>query len=193
MARRLWTLMLLTLVLLALLPGSAETYGKSTEDLVGVFNIEKTIKLGSSSSCFTATAGVGEDPLDASLLQSALGRSPMGDDQPPGLAALNIAVDAPNNSVILLLHILDDQSGMKAGRANFSGPADAVRQALIQPQDLANGTPRDGLYLVRMRIPAEAGEWILEDLTLEDAAGNRNGLKNAELLSRGMPTGFLVP
>jgi len=184
--------MQITLILMAILPASPETYGKSTEDLVGVFSIEKTIKLGSSSSCFTAAGKEGQDPLDASLLQSAPRRSPMGDDQPPGLAALNIAVDPPNALVFLGLHILDDQSGMKEGRANFSGPAGAVRQALILPQNLTNGTPRNGLYVVRMSMP-DSGDWVLEDLTLEDAAGNQKVLKSAELLNLSMPPGFHVP
>jgi hypothetical protein len=184
-------LILLALILLALFPGSAQTYGKSTEDLVGVFNIEKTIRLGSSSTCFTATGAEGQDPLDASMLQNVGGR--MGDEQPPSLAGLSFADDVPNASVILDLHVLDEQSGMKEGRANFSGPAGAeMREVLILPQNLTNGTPRDGLYVVRMKIPAEAGEWVLEELTLMDAAGNQKTLKRADLLNMGMPSGFLV-
>jgi hypothetical protein len=191
MARKLCALALLALLLLSLLPGGAQSYGKSTEDLVGVFNIEKTIKLGSSSSCFTATGAEGQDPLYASQLQNAGGR--MGDDQPPGLAGLSIAPFVPNSSVILALHIIDDQSGMQEGWANFSGPARAVMKKVpILPQDLTNGTPRDGVYVVRMRMPAQAGEWVLEDLTLEDAAGNRKALARADLLNRGMPSEFMV-
>jgi len=191
MARNLCALALLALILLALFPGGAQTYGKSTEDLVGVFNIEKTIKLGSSSTCFTASGEGAQDPLDASLLQYV--RNPMGDDQPPSLAGLSLAADVSNASVILAMHVLDDQSGMEEGRANFSGPAGAdMREVLILPQNLTNGTPRDGLYVIRMRIPAEVGEWVLEDLTLADAAGNTLALKRADLLNLGMPSGFTV-
>lgn len=186
-----YALMLLALILLALSHCLAQTYGKSTEDLVGVFTIEKTIRLGSSSNCFTATGAEGHDPLDASLSQTA--RGSMDDDQPPNLAGLSLASDAPNASVILTLHVLDDQSGMKESRANFSGPAGAaMKEVRILPQNLTNGTPRDGLYVVRMRIPGVAGEWVLEDLTLADAAGNRKALKRADLLNLGMPSGFQV-
>jgi hypothetical protein len=193
MARKLCAIALLVLLLLPQLPGCAQSYGKSTEDLVGVFSIEKTIKLGSGSSC-PAAGAEGQDPLDASALQSGLGRNPMGDDQPPSLAGLSIALDLPNSTLILSLHLLDDQSGIQEGWANFSCPAGgSMDNVLILPQDLASGNPRDGLYMVRMRMPAQAGEWVLEDLTLMDSAGNGKALKNADLQSRGMPTGFTVP
>jgi hypothetical protein len=194
MARNLCALSLLALILLAFSPpGLAQTYGKSTEDLVGVFNIEKTIKLGSSSNCFSAAGAEEQDPLDASRLQYNPGGNPMADAQPPSLAGLSIASDPPNASVILALHVLDDQSGMKEGRANFSAPSGAaMMEVRILPINLTNGTPRDGLYVVEMGVPGVAGEWVLEDLTLADAAGNKLPLRRADLLSMGMPTGFLV-
>jgi hypothetical protein len=191
MARNLYALSLLALILLAFSPGLAQTYGKSTEDLVGVFSIEKTIRLGSSSNCFTASEAGEQDPLDASGLQDV--RNPMGDAQPPSLAGLSIAPDPPNASVILSVHVLDDQSGMKDGRATFNGPSGAaMKDVRILPQNLTNGTPRDGLYVVKMGIPGVAGEWVLEGLALADAAGNTLALKRADLLRRGMPSGFLV-
>ena len=46
----------LILVFLLLLAGPypASGYGKSVEDLVGVFSISKEIKIGSSSQCFSS-------------------------------------------------------------------------------------------------------------------------------------------
>ncbi|MFZ3148435.1 MAG: hypothetical protein WA137_05280, partial [Methanothrix sp.] len=47
------------LLLAAASPASA--YGKSVEDLVGSFSIEKTVKIGSSSECFSSAGAA--DPL----------------------------------------------------------------------------------------------------------------------------------
>jgi hypothetical protein len=95
--------------------------------------------------------------------------------------------------VILALHVLDDQSGMKEGRANFSAPSGAaMMEVRILPINLTNGTPRDGLYIVKMEMPGVAGEWILEDLMLADATGNQIVLERADLLRMGLPSGFLV-
>ncbi len=49
------------MMLLILVAGNASAYGRSTEDLVGAFSIEKTIRLGSSSECFSS-GGRGRDP-----------------------------------------------------------------------------------------------------------------------------------
>jgi FixJ family two-component response regulator len=95
--------------------------------------------------------------------------------------------------LILSVHVLDDQSGMKDGHANLSGPAGAsMKDVRILPQNLTNGTPRDGLYIVKMEMPGVAGEWILEDLMLADATGNQIVLERADLLRMGLPSGFLV-
>ncbi len=71
----------LALLLLLAAASPAFAYGKSVEDLVGSFSIEKTIKIGSSSECFSSAGAA--DPLTPP--QSG-GAGPLADDQPPGLA-----------------------------------------------------------------------------------------------------------
>ena len=82
--------------------------GRSVEDLVGVFSIQKTIKLGSSSECFA-----GSQSSANSLSSQDKG---LADNQPPGLAGLSIEPKAINasssHSINLTAHITDDQSGL---------------------------------------------------------------------------------
>ncbi len=85
--------------------------GRSVEDLVGVFSIQKTIKLGSNSECFA-----GSQSSSDSLSPQNNGLS---DNQPPGLAGLSIepkAIKASSSqSINLTAHIVDDQSGLAEG------------------------------------------------------------------------------
>jgi len=67
------------LLLAAAVPASA--YGRSVEDLVGSFSIEKAIKIGSSSECFSDSEA--NDPLTP---PQSPGAGPLADDQPPSLA-----------------------------------------------------------------------------------------------------------
>jgi len=76
------TLKILILVFLLLLAGPypASGYGKSVEDLVGVFSISKEIKIGSSSQCFSSEES--SDPLAPPGNGPA---GPLSDDQAPGI------------------------------------------------------------------------------------------------------------
>jgi len=69
----------IALLILLAAASPACAYGSSVEDLVGSFSIGKSIKIGSSSECFSTRQGA--DPLTPP--QS--GRA-MADSQPPSLA-----------------------------------------------------------------------------------------------------------
>jgi hypothetical protein len=71
--------------------------GRSVEDIVGVFSIQKTIQLGGSGECFGGTKDT-SDPL------SSLNKG-LVEDQPPDLAAFNLepkVVKASSSQIINL-------------------------------------------------------------------------------------------
>ena len=182
----------LAFLLLLAAASPAFAYGKSVEDLVGSFSIEKTIKIGSSSECFSSAGAA--DPLTSP--QSG-GAGPLTDDQPPGLAGfaflpqqISAATPEPIN---LTAHLIDDQ-GVWAAEAAFSGPLGEEAVALFSSQNLTSGNAKDGYYGAQMLLPPsnETGEWHLQNLTLVDREGNRRVLVEEDLQGQGLPTVITV-
>jgi hypothetical protein len=185
---------ILALAILLLLAAASPVfaYGKSVEDLVGSFSIEKTIKIGSSSECFSSAGAA--DPLTPP--QSG-GASALADDQPPGLVGfaflpqqISAATPEPIN---LTAHLIDDQ-GVWAAEAAFSGPLGEEATALFSSQNLTSGNAKDGYYGAQMLLPPsnETGEWHLQNLTLVDREGNRRVLVEEDLQGLGLPTVITV-
>lgn len=181
---------LLLLLLAAASPAFA--YGKSVEDLVGSFSIEKTVKIGSSSECFSSEGAA--DPL-APPQSTAVG--PLADDQPPGLAGFTlepqeISAALPQN-INLTAHLIDDQ-GVWAAKAAFSGPSGEEAAAFFSSQNLSSGNGKDGYYDAQMSLPPsnETGVWHLQNLTLVDREGNRRVLAEENLRGLGLPTVITV-
>jgi hypothetical protein len=183
---------ILALLLLLALASLASGYGKSVEDLVGSFSIEKTVKIGSSSECFSSAGAV--DPL-APPQSTAVG--PLADDQPPGLAGFTLEPQeisaALPLTVNLTAHLIDDQ-GVWAAKAAFSGPSGEEAAALFSSQNLTSGNSKDGYYDAQMSLPPgnETGEWHLQNLTLVDREGNRRVLAEEDLQGFGLPTVITV-
>ena len=182
----------LALLLLLAAASPAFAYGKSVEDLVGSFSIEKTIKIGSSSECFSSAGAA--DPLTPP--QSG-GAGPLADDQPPGLAGFaflpqQISAASPQ-PINLTAHLIDDQ-GVWAAEAAFSGPMGEEAAALFSSQNLTSGNAKDGYYGAQMLLPPsnETGEWHLQNLTLVDREGNRRVLVEEDLQGLGLPTVIMV-
>jgi hypothetical protein len=177
----------LVLLLLAF-AAPASAYGKSVEDLVGSFSIEKTIQIGSSSESFSSSAAT--DPL-APPQSSSMG--PLADDQPPGLAGFTFQPQqfsaAWPQIVNLTAHLIDDQA-VWAAEAIFSGPQGEEATALFTAQNRISGTAKDGYYNATMILPPsnETGEWHLQNLTLVDREGNRRVLLEEDLQGLGLPT-----
>ncbi len=189
--------------------GSAYASGSSVEDLVGAFSVEKTIKLGSSSSCFSSPCQV--DPLDPQGLSNGLsdGSSnglskgqlkvdPMADNQAPSLAGFSLepeVVSSRSSSLNLTAHVIDDQSGLVTSEAYFSSPSGAeMAEAQFLPENRVSGGPKDGIYSARVALPksCEKGAWMLENLTMIDGQGNRRILQRNDLAAMGMPVEFMV-
>jgi hypothetical protein len=175
--------------------GIAYAYGSSTEDLVGIFSMEKTIKLGSSSDCFGA-AGWEKDPLSPVVSRSA---SSMADDQPPSLAGFGIEpeeIPATRPCAINFTeHVIDDQSGFFASAARFSSPTGSEKaQVLFTSANLSSGNSRDGIYTASLHLPdgTEKGLWQLENLTLVDKEGNRRIMQREDVLGLGLLTEFRI-
>ena len=182
----------LAILLLLAAASPAFAYGKSVEDLVGSFSIEKTIKIGSSSECFSSAGAA--DPLTPPQSGSA---SALADDQPPGLAGFaflpqQISAASPQ-PINLTAHLIDDQ-GVWAAEAAFSGPTGEEAAALFSSQNLTSGTAKDGYYGAQMLLPPsnETGEWHLQNLTLVDREGNRRVLAQQDLQDLGLPTVIMV-
>jgi hypothetical protein len=180
--------LILALLLLLVLAAPASAYGKSVEDLVGSFSIEKTVKIGSSSECFSSDGAA--DPL-APPQSTAMG--PLADDQPPNVAGFTfqpqeLSASLPQ-TVNLTAHLIDDQS-IWAAKAVFSGPRGEKATALFTSQNLTSGNARDGYYDAQMILPPsnETGEWHLQNLTLVDREGNRRVLAEEDLQGLGLPT-----
>ncbi len=176
------------LLLLLALAAPASAYGTSVEDLVGSFSIEKTVKIGSSSECFSSAGAA--DPL-APPQSTAV--APLADDQPPGLAGFALEPQqlfAASPLIInLTAHLIDDQ-GVFAAEAVFSGPRGEEAAALFSAQNLTTGTAKDGYYNATMILPPsnETGRWHLKNLTVVDREGNRRVLMQEDLQELGLPT-----
>ena len=171
--------------------GAATEYGRSTEDLIGVFSIEKTIQIGGSSQDFLAS-GDSLDPLSPPRSLSG----PMADDQAPSLAGFAIEPQSiPVNSsqpVNITLHAIDDQ-GFYGAEARFNGPEGVEAVALLPAANITAGSAKDGWYNASIILPAnQTGEWRLESLTIVDQQGNRRVLAGRELEERGFPVGISV-
>ncbi len=167
-------------------------YGRSVEDLVGVFSIQKTIKLGSSGECFGGTKDTSASPQ-------------MVDDQPPGLAAFNLepkVVKASSSQIInLTAHIIDDLGGLASGgkqnlsTAWFVSPSGRqTASATIDPRNLSAGSRLDGFYYGKIVLPknSEIGTWRLDNLTLVDEQGNRRVFSQEQMLQLEFPSEFFV-
>ena len=184
-------ILILALLLLLATPSPVWAYGKSVEDLIGVFSINKEIKIGSSSQCFSSEEA--SDPLKPPGigLQGSL-----SDDQAPGIAGLfiepqQISLSSPQ-PVNLTAHLIDDQA-IWAAEAAFFGPGGKSITALFSSQNRSSGTARDGFYDAQILLPGNiSGEWHLKNLTLVDREGNRKTLSGAELKSMGLPTDIAV-
>jgi hypothetical protein len=177
---------------------NASGYGSSVEDLVGGFSIEKTIKLGSSSTCLGDT-DIQKDPLAMSDQTPGMGRPALADDQPPSLAGFDIepkVLAQPSKSINLTAHIIDDESGLNFAEAFFRSPFGAnISGVVLDSGDRVSGTLKDGTYEARMTLPEspEHGAWLLENLTIVDLSGNRKILNLRDMASMGLPVEFLVP
>lgn len=187
------TLKILILAFLLLLAGPypASGYGKSVEDLVGVFSISKEIKIGSSSQCFSSEES--SDPLAPPGNGPA---GPLSDDQAPSIACLfmepqKISLASPQ-PVNLTAHLLHDQA-IWAAEAAFSGPGGESITALFSSQNRSSGTESDGFYASRISLPGNtSGQWHLQNLTLVDREGNRRILSGTEIECLGLPTVITV-
>ena len=183
----------LILVFLLLLAGPypASGYGKSVEDLVGVFSISKEIKIGSSSQCFSSEES--SDPLAPSGNGPA---GPLSDDQAPGIAGLfieplKISLASPQ-PVNLTAHLIDDQA-IWAAEAAFSGPGGQSITALFSSHNRSSGTESDGFYASQISLPGNmSGDWRLQNMTLVDREGNRRTFSGTEIEGLGLPTAITV-
>jgi len=171
---------------------SSQDIGRSSEDLIGAFSLQKTIRLASSSECFLGEATA--DPLSPPQSQ---GENAMKDDQPPGLAGFGFdprAVGA-GRAINFTAHFIDDQSGLWASAAYFHSPSgNQTAVVLFKMQDLISGTTKNGVYASRMTISngSERGDWQMENITLVDREGNRRVLQREDLMRDGLPTAFQV-
>ncbi len=187
--------LLLAVVLMLALVSNALAYGSSTEDLVGAFSIEKTIKLGSSSSCFESPNSMEPDPLGQSAIGPVI--NPMADNQAPSIAGFEIEpgiLSKGSRSINFSLHALDDQSGLGRSAAYFKSPSGALAEVLFLPQNRTFGTAKDGIYATRLALPedAERGVWTVENLTLLDMDGNSRIMDREQLVGLGLPAEFLI-
>ena len=155
---------------------------------MGSFSIEKAIKIGSSSECFSDPGAT--DPLTP---PQSPGASPLADDQPPSLAGFTfeptriLATSA--QPINFTAHVIDDQ-GVWAAAAYFTNPSKTQgAEALFQAQNLSSGTSKDGFYSSKAILSGnETGDWVLENLTLVDREGNRKTLQREDLQRLGLPT-----
>jgi hypothetical protein len=185
---------ILAIALLLLLASAApaSAYGKSIEDLVGSFSIGKSIKIGSSSECFSSAGAA--DPLTPPQSGAA---GPLADDQPPSVAGFAFQPQqlssASPQTINLTAHLIDDQ-GVWAAEAIFSGPQGWEASALFTSQNLTTGTAKDGIYAAQMLLPQTnvTDEWHLQNLTLVDREGNRRVLVAEDLRGLSLPTVITV-
>ncbi len=186
--------LLLALLLITAIIGHASASGSSVDDMVGVFSIEKTIKLGSSSACFGNAEGSAEaqkDPL-------GMGSNALADSQPPDLAGFGFepkVLAGSSRSINLTAHIIDDESGLGSAKAFFSSPSGAQTASVaFTPGCRISGTSKDGIYATSIILPKESenGAWLLDNITLLDATGNHKVILRSDLVGMNLPAEFLV-
>lgn len=192
---------LIELILFAwILSCPAFAYGSSSEDLIGAFSMQKTIKLAGSSECFSSSDTI--DPLVPPQSQAA-GASALADDQPPSLAGFDFEPTTissrSDQTVNLTAHIIDDQSGLWASAVYFEAPSSSqTAVALFNSGNRTSGGSKDGIYKVRMRLPkddrnmVETGYWQLLNITLVDGDNNHRILQSDDLARQGLPVKLLV-
>ncbi len=186
--------LLIALLLIAAIVGHASGEGRSVDDMVGIFSIEKTIKLGSSSACFGNAAENAEakrDPL-------GIASDPLADSQPPDLAGFGFepkVLTGAFRSIDLKAHIIDDESGLKNAKAFFNSPSGGqTAEAAFTTSGRISGTPKDGIYATKIILQedCEKGAWLLDNLTLLDPSGNQKVLSRSDLVSMNLPAEFVV-
>ena len=176
----------------------AATYGKSVEDLVGTFSIQKNIQLGSSSSCYAGGPCI-QDPQD---LSSQADMAMSKDIQPPNLMGLEmeprVVIRASSRLVNMTAHIIDDWSGLSSRGltvARFKSPTGSqTAEAVFSQKNLVSGSKEDGFFKSSVALPntPEAGEWRIDSLVLADYIGHQKTLSGEDLARRGMPSEFVV-
>ncbi len=177
------------MMLLILVAGNASAYGRSTEDLVGAFSIEKSIRLGSNSECFSS--GGGEDPLNYAG-RSALADAPE-EDRAPILAGFSIEPQVAHlgQPVNITAHVIDDESGLQASESYLRSPSGKTAKVRFDAQVLSSGGSKDGLYTAKL-LPEEFGLWRLQNVTLIDNEGNTRTMQAGDLMRLGLPTELLA-
>jgi len=177
------------MLLLLASTGSASAYGRSVEDLSGVFSLEKTIRLGSSSECFAPTSS--SDPLSPPAAATASQPSPLAGF---GFEPKAIPASAPR-AINLTLRIIDQQSGPWASAAYFQSPSkDQEAVAIFDAENITSCGPEGEVYAAQMLLPQESerGNWELKNLTLVDRSGNRRIWQRMDLLRLGLPVQLQV-
>ena len=191
-------LMIVVVFIMLSIARPAFAYGSSSEDLIGAFSLQKTIKLGSSSECFSSPES--SDPL---IPPKAPEASALKDNQPPGLANFDFeprTVSSDSDQAInFTAHAIDDESGMWASAAYFASPSrNQTAMALFRPENRTSGNSKDGVYTARMRLPKdgnneiETGYWQLVNLTMADGENNRRILQADDMARQGLPFRLLV-
>lgn len=193
-----WQFLVIAILIMPILACPAFANGYSSEDLIGAFSVQKTIKLASSSECFSSTDAA--DPLKS---PQETKDGALADDQSPSLA--NFAFEpktissGSDQAVNFTAHVIDDQSGLWASAAYFASPSlNQTATALFRSENRTFGTSKDGVYTARMRLPKngnneiETGYWQLINLTMADGENNRRVLLPDDLTRLGMPVRLLV-
>jgi len=177
------------MLLLLATAANGSAYGRSVEDLSGVFSLEKTIRLGSSSECFA--------PPDPSDFLSPPAAATNG--QPLRLAGFDfepkaISTAAPK-AINFTLRIVDQQSGPWICAAYFLSPSgDQMAVASFESDNIISSGPDGEVYAAQMLLPhgSETGYWMLENLTLVDRLGNRRIFGRMDLRQLGLPVQLQV-
>jgi hypothetical protein len=171
------------------------TLGRSVDDMVGAFSIEKTIKLGDRGFFGPSES----DPLASPVSLDQLSVK-IDDDQPPSLSGFEIDPDvveaASSQSVDFKVHVLDDQAGLgDASSIKFVSPSGShVVEATLVKESLISGTSRDEVYSGSFMLDqnSEKGTWTLDGITLVDGAGNSRILTRDDLAGMKLPYQFTV-
>ncbi len=190
-------LRLLPIVFLLLSVATAKepaTFGRSVDDMVGAFSIEKTVKLGDRGFFFGSEDA---DPLASPPSLDKISAE-IGDDLAPSLSGFEIdpvAVDAASGEKVgITAHVLDDQAGLgSASTIRFVSPSGS-QSADLTLAHLVSGTSKDGIYSESIALDqdSEKGTWALESLTLVDGAGNSRVLTGDDLAEMNLPHQFTV-
>ena len=167
--------------------GAAVTWTAADSLVARVDSLGTVTGVAAGTTRIFASGGGRLDSLTVTVTPAA------GDQTPPNLLSLELAARTANTSagpvgIGATFHVTDVGTGTVSVAAQMRSPTGATVSATGCA--LTAGDANDGTWECTFDFPlySEAGEWVVDEVTLDDLAGNVNSIALADLRRAGYPT-----